>query len=155
MRSSSGTKYAVVMRNRTCRELEQRAEQQRDVALAGSGGAAHALHDGVPLLLLLGESIHGIVEEIQVRLGPVRQERGAETVHCGSVDPEVRVAPFVLVARIAGPLVGDSHAAGECDGLVDDEHLAVGPVIQPSRFQAGHRAEPPDRDPCFLHLLDQ
>ena len=41
----------------------------------------------------------------------------------------MRVAPVFLVLRVAEPLVGDAHAAGERDVAVDDERLPMGPVV--------------------------
>ena len=125
------------MRSRFVRELQERAEEERDVALARARRAANALHDRVAGLLLLREAVDAFVEEVQVGLGPVGEKGGAEPVDRRPVDAEVGVPPFVLVAGVALPLVGDPDAAGERDRLVDDEHLAVGPVVEPARASAG------------------
>ena len=61
-------------------ELQQRAEQRVDVAVAGFRRAAHALHDRRPGLGLIGEAVDELVEELRVGLRPVVEERGAQTV---------------------------------------------------------------------------
>ena len=112
--SSSGTKYAVVMRTRRSAELQQRAEQRGDVAPAGLGRAAHALHDrrrrawvGRGSGRCRRRTSSGSVSAQLSR----KAARSPSTA--GPSDAEVRVAPLVLVAGVALPLVGDADAAGE------------------------------------------
>jgi hypothetical protein len=78
---------------------------------------------------LVREAVSTFVEELRDGLGPVVEEGRAQPVDRGAVDAEVRVAPLVFVAGVALPLVGDAHAAGERDRLVDDEHLPVRAVV--------------------------
>ena len=130
------------MRTRSLRELQQRQEQHVDVAPARLRRAADALHDGVARLGLFGEAVDLLVEEHGVGLGPVVEERGAQAVDRRARQPEVGVAPLVLVAGVALPLVGDADAAGEGDRLVDDHHLAVGAVVDLGRPEAAQRPEP-------------
>lgn len=44
--------------------------------------------------------------------------------------PEMAVAPVLRVLRVAGPLRSDADAAGEADPAVDDEHFAVGAIVE-------------------------
>ena len=130
------------MRTRSLGQLQQRAEQRGDVAPAGLRRAAHALHDRVARLRLVGEAVDAVVEELGVGLGPVVEERGPQPVDRRALDAEVGVAPLVLVAGVALPLVGDADAAGEADRLVDDQHLAVGAVVELARAEPAQRPEP-------------
>lgn len=59
----------------------------------------------------------------------------------GALDLIVIVAPFVGVASVAGPFVGDADAADEADAAVDDEELAVGAVVD---FEGGGDVVPVD-----------
>ena len=45
-------------------------------------------------------------------------------------DADHRVAPVILVLRVAQPLVVEADAAGEADASVDDQNLAVRAVVQ-------------------------
>ena len=73
----------------------------------------------------------------------------------GPVDAEVGVAPLALVARVALPLVGDADAAGEADRLVDDQHLAVGAVVDRPEPEPAHRPEPAHAARRPLHVVDE
>ena len=88
-RSSSGTKYGVVIRTRRSRQLQQRAEQRGHVAPARLRRAAHALHDGGAGLGLVREAVDALVEQAGIGLGPVVEEGGPQPVdgrapRCGS-----------------------------------------------------------------------
>ena len=113
--------------------------------------AADALDHGVARLGLVGEPIDASVEELGIGLDPVVEERGPQPVHRRAPDPEVGVAPLVLVPGVALPLVGDADAAGEPDRLVDDHDLAVGPVVHLRRLQPVQRPEPADAHARVLH----
>ena len=118
--SPSGTKYAVVSWidfSATCSSARKRVATSLQPV-----SDAPRTHIAVvePGLGLIGEVVVGRVEEHGVGLGPVVEERGPQPVDRGPADAEVRVAPLVLVAGVAVPLVGDADAAGEAGALVDD-----------------------------------
>ena len=96
-----------------------------------------------------------LAEQLGVGLGPVVEEGRPQAVDGGSPHAEVGVAPLVLVAGVAVPLVGDADAAGERDRLVDHDHLAVGPVVDLGGAQAAQGAEPAHLDAGALHVVDQ
>ena len=85
---------------------------------------------------LLGEPVDRGVVELGVGLEPVVEERRTQPVDGRPPHAEMRVAPFVLVAGVAVPLVGDADPAGEPGLLVDDHHLAVGPMVHLSSAAA-------------------
>ena len=65
------------------------------------------------------------------------------------------VTPLVLVAGVTLPLVGDADSAGERHRLIDDHHLAVGPVVGLERAKAVERSEPSQHDPVVVHDVDR
>jgi hypothetical protein len=67
----------------------------------------------------------------------------------------VGVAPLALVPRVAVPLVGDAHTAGEPGLLVDDHDLAMGPVVRLGGPEPMQRSEPPDANTRVVHHVDQ
>ena len=126
------------------RQLQQGPEERRHVAPADLRGAPHALHQRRPGLGLVGEAVDRLVEELRARLGPVVQERRAQPVDRRPFDAEVGVAPLVLVASVALPAVGDADPTGEPDGLVGDQHLAVGAVVDLAGPEPSQRSVPVD-----------
>ena len=46
------------------------------------------------------------------------------------MDPELRIAPMVLVLGVTGPVIRHADAADESDLAVDDENLAVRAVVR-------------------------
>ena len=76
-------------------------------------------------------------KSLRVGLDPVVEERGPQPVDRRTAHAEVGVPPFVLVASVAVPLVGDADATGEADRLVHDHHLAVGPMVRLRQVAAG------------------
>ena len=60
------------------------------------------------------------------------------------------------ILRVAGPLVGDAHPAGEADPAVHHQQLAVGAVVDPRQGVPVERVETvPDLHPGVAHLLQQ
>ena len=95
------------------------------------------------------------VEQHRVGLGPVVEEGRPQAIHARTFDAEVGVAPLVGIPRVALPQVRDPDAAGEADGLVDDEHLAVRAMVDLAEPEAPERAEPAHLNPGILHVVDQ
>ncbi len=73
---------------------------------------------------------------------PVLVERAFERADGGTGDLEMRIPPVLLVLRVAEPVVGDAHAAGERDVAVDDERLAMGPIVGVFEAEEAERIEP-------------
>jgi hypothetical protein len=125
---SSGTKYAVIMRIRSCADSSMTRKTvamsfQPTVALPRDLHARTALGP-----LVLGEAA-GALDQVVAGLGPVLREGRRQPVDRRAGHPDVRVAPLVLVAGVAAPLLGDADAAGEADDLVAHEDLAVRAVV--------------------------
>jgi len=59
------------------RQLQQRAEQDGEVAAVGLGCPSDALHDAVTGLGLIREAVVSVLEDGRVCLDPVVEERGA------------------------------------------------------------------------------
>ena len=72
-------------------------------------------------------------------LEPVLREPRLQRRDGGPLDADLDVAPVVRVLRVPAPVVGDAGAAGEGDAAVDDQRLAMGPMVE-----AGERV-PADR----------
>ena len=102
------------MRTRCCGQLQQRAEQRGDVAPAGLRRAAHALHDGVARLGLVGEAVD---RRRRTASGSVSAQLSRNAARSPSTaGPWMRKCVSRhsrLVAGVALPLVGDADAAGE------------------------------------------
>ena len=129
------------MRMRCSAELQQRAEQRGDVAPARSptrrARTARRLRPACGWSGKRSTPSSNSTGSVSAQLSR-NAARSPSTA--GPVDAEVGVAPLVLVAGVALPLVGDADAAGEADRLVDDQHLAVGAVVHLSRAGAGAAA---------------
>src|SRR5690606_26670155 len=69
--------------------------------------------------------------------------------------PEVHVAPVLGVLRLAGPQVGDAHAAGEPDPPVHHQQLAVGAIVHATQVVPVERTVTLDLDPGVFHLVQQ
>ena len=81
-------------------------------------------------------------DQLAGRLQPVVREAGLERRHRRPFDPDLHVAPFARVPRVAAPVVRDAGAAGERDAAVDDERLAVGPVVEAAEAVEADRVVP-------------
>ena len=86
---------------------------------------------------------------------PIRQERRPQRVDRRPLDLEVGVPPFVGVAGVAFPLLGDPDPAGEGEPVVDHQDLAVGAVVALPDLPPDGRAEPAQLHPGARHDLDQ
>src|SRR5687768_5196733 len=104
---------------------------------------------------MIGEAIDPLVEQRRIRLEPVVEERRAEPVHGRTAHTEVGVAPLAEIARVALPLVGDPDATREPDLLVDDDDLAMRPVVRVTEPEPTERPEPADLDTALLHAMDE
>ena len=97
MSSSSGTKYAVVMRTR----CSASCSSVRNSVSTSLQPVSDALRTHCTIadarLGLVGEAVDVVVEELRIGLGPVVEERGAQPVDGRAPEAEVRVAPLVLV----------------------------------------------------------
>ena len=153
MSSSSGTKYAVVMRMRSSASCS-RARNRVDMSLQPRLRCAADALDRPPSpgLRLLGEPVDR----------SRRRARGRSRSSCRGTPPAARRPPgprtrkcvsrhSSLVAGVAVPLVGDADAAGEPDRLVDDHDLAVRPMVHLRRLQPVQRPEPADAHARVLH----
>ena len=78
-----------------------------------------------------GGKYAGPMQHLAAHLHPVVEERRLHLRDHRALDAEVRVAPVVRILRVARPLVGDAHAAGEPDAAVDHQELAVRAVVEP------------------------
>ena len=136
------------------RELDERAKEDVDVAPARLGRSPDALHHRRTRLRLLREGVD-VTEELGCRLAPVVEERGAEAVDRGAVEPKVGVPPLALVPGVTGPLVGDAHPAREGHLLVHDEHLAVGAVVHLQGAEPVQWPEPADVDLGVGHVVEE
>ena len=96
-----------------------------------------------------------LVEDLRVGLDPVVEERRSQPVDRRTTHAEMGVPPFVLVAGVAVPFVGDADATGEADRLVHDHHLAVGPMVRLRHLEPVQRSEPTDAHAGVLHHVDQ
>lgn len=50
----------------------------------------------------------------------------------GFLHLEMAVTPMLGILRVASPLRRDSNAAGQSDGTIDDQQLAVCSVVEPA-----------------------
>src|SRR5687768_17555192 len=67
---------------------------------------------------------------------------------------EVRVPPLLLFLRVLRPLIGDADAAEERHVAVDDQRLAVGPIVRLFDRQAADRVEPANAGTGRLEARD-
>src|ERR671910_849093 len=81
--------------------------------------------------------------------------RGTKSANHGAAQADVCVAPVVRVLGVAGPLLGDTDAAGEPDLPVHDQELAVGAVLEPLDRVGLRRPEEAHLNAGLAHLLDQ
>ena len=58
-------------------------------------------------------------DELAGGFKPVLREAGLQRPHRRPFDPNLQVAPVLVVLRVAGPVIGDAGAAGEADAAVD------------------------------------
>ena len=129
-------------------------ERRLHVVPPEAGRAADDLHGARAPLRLHGELVVVVVQR-PAGLGPVLDEGRLQPVDRRPLDPQVGVAPLVLVARVAAPLLRDADAAGEADPAVHHADLAVQPVVGLERRLEQRLAEPLDLDAGPVHLLDQ
>ena len=94
-------------------------------------------------------------EDLRVGLDPVVEERRSQAVDGRPLHPKVGVAPLPGVAGVTLPFVGDADPTGERRLLVDDEQLAVRPVVDLPDSQLLHRSEPPQLHAGILHEPDR
>ena len=69
-------------------------------------------------------------QDLAAAFQPVLGEDALQRRHDRPLDARHRVAPRRLAVVRLQPPVGDAGAAGERDAAVDDQQLAVGPVVQ-------------------------
>ena len=115
--------------------------QRLGIGVAHAGAGAGDLHR------------HAVLERARCRAGSPRRPAPGRWPRSSSrrtrpgarapraLHPHVRVAPVVGVLGVAGPLLGDAHAAGHAHPSVGDQQLAVGAVLQPADGVGLERAE--------------
>ena len=93
------------------------------------------------------------------RLDPVLVERRLERAHGGAAHAHLRVSPVIGILRGASPVIGEADAAGERHRAVDDEHLAVGAVVDASsdhaRTRLNHTSRTPAASSCATDVVGQ
>ena len=147
VRSSSGTKYAVVMRSRCGRELQERPEQERDVALTRvPPRSARTARRRVPGCACSGNrSTPSSKRSRSVSAQSARKAARSPSTAGPSMRKCVsrhscssRASPFHSSAIPTPPVNATASSM--------TTHLAVGAVVQLSRLEAGDGTEPPDHD---------
>src|SRR5688572_21385272 len=66
----------------------------------------------------------------------------------------MRVPPMVRILRVARPYIRNADSAGVAYLAIDDQQLAVGPIIEPADRIPVRTVIAPDLDTCLFHLGD-
>src|SRR6185503_11784312 len=91
--------------------------------------------------------VDGTRDELPGPFEPVLRKPRLQRGDGGALDADLRVPPVLLVLGVAVPLVGNAGAAREADAAVDDQRLAVGPVVQPPDSRISRMSAPMLLDP--------
>ena len=83
-------------------------------------------------------------DELAGALEPVLREAGLQRPHRRPLDPDLQIAPVLVVLRVAGPVIGNAGAAGEADAAVDDQRLAMRAVVDAPQVIPADRVVPRD-----------
>ncbi len=87
-------------------------------------------------------------------LDPVVEEGRLHLADYRAFDLEVHVAPMIGILGMAAPLIGDSNTAGEAQVAIDDQHFAMGPVVDPRHRIPAQRVIAHDLDSRLLHAIE-
>ena len=129
--------------------IEERAAEiarqyiTRTVDAPVSGELMIVCSDNGPRLLRRGIEVRS-ADELGRALEPVLREAGLQRTDRRTLDPDLQIAPVLVVLRVAGPVIGDPGAAGEADAAVDDERLAMRAVVDAPQVVPANRVVPRD-----------
>ncbi len=141
--------------DRALRRREREVDERLRVRVADRRARAHHLHRAAVLDPLDVREVAVAGEHVAGALEPVLREGTLEPAHDGPAHPDVRVAPVVRVLGVAGPLLGDAHAAREADGAVHDQELPVRAVLEPLHRVRLGRAEEAHLHARVAHLAHE
>jgi len=95
------------------------------------------------------------VQHVTRRLQPVVVEDGLHLCDDRAFRLEVGVAPMIGILGVARPFVADAHAAGEADGPVDHQQLAMRAIVQLVERIPARRVKLPHFDAGVAHPAQQ
>ena len=95
------------------------------------------------------------MKDVSIDRRPVVRERSLHLADHGPFDPEVRIAPVLGILRIASPRVGDADATCKANASIDNQQLAVSPVIEPINGVPLRRVVTADFHPGQAQLFER